>query len=40
MDSIPNRLKHVGIEIAIIEAESESNKLVVIKIATVWVESE
>ena len=39
MGRIPNRLKHVGIEIAIIEAELELSKLIVIRIAIVWVES-
>ena len=39
MCRIPNRLKHIGIEIAIMEAELESNQLIVIRIAIVWVES-
>ena len=40
MGRIPNRFKHVGIEIAIMEVGSESNKFIVIRIATVWVEAE
>ena len=40
MGRIPNRLKHIGIEIAIMEAELESNKLIVIRKGIVWVESE
>ena len=40
MGRIQNRLKHVGIGIAIIGEELESNKLVVIRIAIVWVKSE
>ena len=40
MGRIPNRLKPVGIEIAIMEAELESNKLIVIRKGIVWVESE
>ena len=33
-------LKHIGIEIAIMEAVLESNKLIVIRKGIVWVESE
>ena len=40
MGRIPNRLKHIGIEIAIMEAVLESNKLIVIRKGIVWVESE
>ena len=37
---IPNRFKHVEIKTAIMETEAESNKLIVIRIPIVWVESE
>ena len=40
MGRIPNRLKHIRIEIAIMEADLESNKLIVIRKGIVWVESE
>ena len=40
MGSIQNRLKHLGTVISIMEAKLESNKLVVIRIAIVLVESE